>query len=85
VKTEGQKCHETYEGQENPIKLLNKTPSWATYAEHRGEKTREGAKSGRGRLERMKHGNGIKDRDDKSNGIEILMNEGFAKINPTDP
>jgi hypothetical protein len=34
--------------------------------EHRGEKTREGSKSGRGRLERMKHGNGIKDRDDKS-------------------
>jgi hypothetical protein len=33
----------------------------------------------------MKHGNGIKDRDDKSNGIEILMSETFAKINPTDP
>jgi hypothetical protein len=45
----------------------------------------EGDKSGRGRLERMKHGNGIKDRDDKSNGIEILMTEPFSKINPTDP
>jgi len=33
----------------------------------------------------MKHGNGIKGRDDKSSGIEILMTEGFAKINPTDP
>jgi hypothetical protein len=33
----------------------------------------------------MKHGSGIKDRDDKSSGIEILMAEGFAKINPTDP
>jgi hypothetical protein len=33
----------------------------------------------------MKHGNGIKGRDDKSNGIEILMTEAFAKINPTDP
>ena len=33
----------------------------------------------------MKHGSGIKDRDDKSNGIEILMAEAFAKINPTDP
>ena len=46
---------------------------------------REGAKSGRGRLERMKHGNGMKGRDDKSSGIEILMVEDFAKINPTDP
>jgi hypothetical protein len=33
----------------------------------------------------MKHGDVIKDRDDKSSGIEILMSEGFAKINPTDP
>jgi hypothetical protein len=38
-----------------------------------------------GRLERMKHGNGIKDRDDRSSGIEILMSDAFAKINPTDP
>ena len=36
-------------------------------------------------LERMKHGRGIKDRDDKSMGIAILMGEAFAKINPTDP
>ncbi len=34
---------------------------------------------------RMKHGSGIKDRDDKSRGIEILMVDDFAKINPTDP
>ena len=33
----------------------------------------------------MKHGNGIKDRDDKSSDIEILMAEAFAKFNPTDP
>jgi hypothetical protein len=33
----------------------------------------------------MKHGRGIKGRDDKSSGIEILMAEAFAKINPTDP
>jgi len=33
----------------------------------------------------MKHGSGIKDRDDKSRGIEILMAEAFTKINPTDP
>ena len=38
-----------------------------------------------GRLERMKHGSDIKDRGDKSIGIEILMTEVFAKINPTDP
>jgi hypothetical protein len=48
-------------------------------------KTREGTKSGRGCLQRMKLGNGIKDRDDKSRGIEIFMTESFAKINPTDP
>ena len=33
----------------------------------------------------MKCGRGIKDLDDKSSGMEILMVEGFAKINPTDP
>jgi hypothetical protein len=33
----------------------------------------------------MKHGRGIKDLDDKSSGMEILMTEAFAKINPTDP
>jgi hypothetical protein len=33
----------------------------------------------------MKHGNGIKDRDDKSSGIEIRMADVLAKINPTDP
>jgi hypothetical protein len=38
-----------------------------------------------GHLERMKHGSGIKGRDDKSSGIEILMTDAFAKINPTDP
>ncbi len=33
----------------------------------------------------MKWGGGIKDLDDKSNGMEILMVETFPKINPTDP
>jgi hypothetical protein len=33
----------------------------------------------------MKHGRGIKGRNDKSRGMEILMTEAFAKINPTDP
>ncbi len=32
----------------------------------------------------MKRGSGIKDRDDKSNGMEILMTEAFAKINPNE-
>ena len=53
-----------------------------------GKRTREGAKSGIGRLERMKHGYGIKGRDDRSNGIESFMSDSekaFAKINPTDP
>jgi hypothetical protein len=27
----------------------------------------------------------MKDRDDRSSGIEILMDDAFAKINPTDP
>jgi hypothetical protein len=54
------------------------------FAEHGGKRTREGAKSGIGRLERTKHGNGRKDRDDRSRGIEILMVVTFGKINPTD-
>ena len=43
----------------------------------------EGAKSGVARLERMKHGSGIKGRDDRSSGIEIRMADALAKINPT--
>jgi hypothetical protein len=41
--------------------------------------------SGVTRLDRMKRGNGIKGRDDKSSGIEIRIAEALAKINPTDP
>ena len=33
----------------------------------------------------MKHGSGVKGRDDKSSGIEIRMTDVLAKINPTDP
>ena len=33
----------------------------------------------------MKHSSGIKDRDDRSSGIEIRMADALAKINPTDP
>jgi hypothetical protein len=38
-----------------------------------------------GLLERMKRDSGIKDRDERSSGIEILMADAFAKIKPTDP
>ena len=51
----------------------------------RGEKTREGVKSVVGLLERMKRGGGAQGLDDKSSGMEILMADAFAKINPTDP
>ena len=54
-------------------------------AKHRGEKTREGTKSGVGHLEQIKHGNGIQDRQDKSSGIEILIAEAFTEVNPTEP
>ena len=47
-------------------------------------KNKGGDKSGRGRLRQIKHDRGIKGRDDKSRGIEILMVETFAKINPTE-
>jgi hypothetical protein len=33
----------------------------------------------------MKHGNGMKDRDDKSSGIEIRTADVLAKIKRTDP
>jgi hypothetical protein len=33
----------------------------------------------------MKHGNGIEDREDRSNGMEILIPEVFAKSKPTEP
>ncbi len=32
----------------------------------------------------MKRGSGMKDRDDKSSRIEILMTDAFVKIKPTD-
>ncbi len=36
------------------------------------------------RLDRMKHGSGIKGRDDRSSGIEIRIADPLPKINPTD-
>ncbi len=65
--------------------FYEKVPTCAASANHRGEKTREGARSGVTRLDRMKHGSAVKDRDDRSSGIEIRIAEALAKINPTDP
>jgi hypothetical protein len=45
----------------------------------------EGVTSGVGRRERMKGDSGIKDRDERSRGIEILMTDAFAKSKPTEP
>jgi hypothetical protein len=42
----------------------------------------EGGKNVEEHLERMKRGDGIKDRVDKSSGIEILMTEVFAQNQP---
>jgi hypothetical protein len=38
-----------------------------------------------GYRERMKRGSGIKDRDERSRGAEILMTDAFTKIKPTEP
>ena len=38
-----------------------------------------------GYRERMKRDSGIKDRDERSRGIEILVSDVFVKIKPTEP
>ncbi len=50
-----------------------------------GKSTREGAKIGVGRHERMKRVRGINDRDERSRGIEIRIADAFAMIKPTLP
>ena len=50
-----------------------------------GKSTREGAKSGVRRRERMKRGSGTKDREERSKGIEIRIPDDFAIIKPTAP
>ena len=37
------------------------------------------------RRERMKRDSGMKDRDERSRGMEILITEGLTKIKPTEP
>ncbi len=54
-------------------------------AECWGKSTREGDRSGVGRHERMKRGNGMKDRDERSRGIEIRIADVFDIIKPTTP
>ena len=48
--------------------------------EHGGKSTKEGTRSGVDRRERMKRGSGIKDRDERSKGIEILMADAFGSV-----
>ena len=45
----------------------------------------EGVRSDVGRLERMKRGRGMKDREQRSRGMETLIVEALAKIKPIDP
>jgi hypothetical protein len=45
----------------------------------------KGARHGVGCRERMKQVSGIKDRDERSRGVEILMTDVFTKIKPTEP
>ncbi len=50
-----------------------------------GKRTREGVRNGVGRHERMKRGNGMKVRDERSRGIEIHIVGVFTIIKPTAP
>ena len=50
-----------------------------------GKSTREGAKTGVGRHERMKRDRGTNDRDERSRGIEIHISDAFAMTRPTSP
>jgi hypothetical protein len=85
AKTEGRKCHaKTMKSKKNHGKTLKEAPFIRRLDKHRGETTREGAKSVVGLLERMNPGGGINGLDDKSRGMEILMTEVFVKINPTE-
>ena len=47
--------------------------------------TRKGGTNGVGRHERMKRGRGMKDRDERSRGIEIRLTDVFSIIKPTTP
>ena len=46
---------------------------------------REGARGGVERRERMKRGSGMKDRDERSRGMEIHISEALTKIKPIEP
>ena len=67
------------------MKGYNIHSACAAEAEHGGNGTREGTKSGVERRERMKRGRGMYDRDERSRGIEIRIVDVFAIIKPTEP
>ncbi len=73
-------CHTTTMLSRKTGKLFKLTPIMCLLDTTRRKKDEGGAKSGVRHLERMKHGNGIKSREDKSNGIEILITEAFASV-----
>ena len=62
------------------MKRQNKHSTYADSVEHGGKSTR-----GVGRRERMKRDSGMRDRDERSRGIEILMSDAFTMIKPTEP
>ena len=49
------------------------------------KKRARGARRGVERRERMKRGSGMKGQDERSRGMEILIDEALAKIKPTQP
>ena len=61
---------------------LKYTLACAARAERGGKRTREGSRSGVGRHERMKRGSGMKDRDERSRGIEIHIVDVVVIIKP---
>ena len=66
-----------------PTKINTQDVSLTTRTEHGGKSTTEGAQNGVERHERMKRGNGMKDRDERSCVIESRVADAFSIINPT--
>ena len=65
------------------MKLYTKHSACAAWAYRGGKSTRKGAESGVGRREWIKQVSGMKDRDERSRGMEIRMADAFATIEPT--
>ena len=62
------KCHTKTMMSTKANEKLKSTLIMCRLVEHGGKRTREGAKSGVGRRERMKRGRGMNGRDDRSRG-----------------